>query len=1768
MTKDLAPDFTHQADVLIITALKEEYDEAKKVNEGAVDDWTEIHVAETEVAFRNYRTMSGKDLRIALTWTTRMRTTAAATAAGTLADRFGVRCIAMAGVCAGRRGKVQPGDVIIGSILYTYDTGAKHVEVGSDGIRRERFQNEPNPYPLDEEWLRCAKSFRLPANAVWLAARPPSLAEQCDWVLDRLLADDDPQANSETHSRCPAWSAVVMRLLSLKYVKSKGPLALTKAGREHIEEVHLHNRGTLPNTPAWSVHVAPIATGNNVMRDPQLFDNLSDSMRTVLGVEMEAAAIAAVAHARKLRWLVMKGVMDHGDHDKDDQLKLFAARAAAECLLRFLREYPPVDDGGLLHAERVRVPTTARQVLDSLAESMRNRTRTKMEPRTGASGSVHIDRVKARSDLADAVKQSAADGVLLVTGEPGVGKSALVLEVVTELSQQGLAALTLLSLRDLGDITTIQLEHTLGAPLGDVFGATAVAPLRLLLLDGAEVVQEGMDRIFGDIVRAACAAGLMVIAVTRQDAEDNVASILISSTNKAPDSIKRQAVEGFSAEETDALVAQLPQLKRLAEYPGSRWLLRRPGLLKLVLEDDVLRGLPDGSLCEAVVHLVIWRNLIRRSERMAVDHATPDGRAAIILSLARRLLLPGSAGGISYPDPYALPSLRSDGVLLPMPKGFAWRTREEFASDLLRDLAVTQQLALEPQLLVDAKAPRWTLYATRVFFQTLLMQGGRDPLAGLTGQLAFCQTLAQEHGARWADLPWEAVLTASDSSALLEAEWAFLQENSGKALHDLLRVLISRFGEAGQISAEIGASVVRLLCDHYQDLTGLSEGLSKSIEKILRGWLRSLASKKTRDVPATLRSKVRDLFLFNHEYQRDEWCLECLGLLGPDLNEEAERRLRLLAQTRPEKLHPCLETVSASWSLSVHRPELLLDLAKSYYIELPDEDARNRGSRHSLWAQGIREHRTDGIGPLAAWYYGPFYALLHSKVAGKTITFINQLLDHAAHIRIAQALETGIPYYPDEEGVDVGIEFEIPGVGKRTFIGDSHVWRWYRGTSVGPYPCMSALMALEVVVDNFHAAGVTLRELSIRLLGEAKSLAMAGFVYGMIARLEQPNTDLLDPWIVLPQFWRLEYSRTMHDQIRQSFAEPAEVKNADRRRYDPMTISYWLTTNAILNQDDAAIERLTTLSERLIENGQQLVAKQHEERSDSSGNRSSRRFHDMLVIRRWAGSLVASNYKYIQSSDGVSIKYIPPAEIMLAIQENSQDLLRRLQFDQIQHRYCKGLADAPVSPEQVKKDLADIIQLLEPAQESGPPFQLTAPAALALTAIRMHLAGELVLDAEELSLVVVISISSALPEFPVSAVEDVSYLGLGADRSAAHALPLILLPSFDLSSLEPEDAQKTRELTVQALSQLAQSPVVEARAELAKGLRSIWAAPCGSRPEASGVCIHRLAFNIVVDAARYCRVKAGGFSEIDPLSAPFEQSVQTVDPDDLLLSRLAVTVGILGDAAGSRSCVSKEAFGLLPVSTIVYGKVAALGNGHEQVVVEETQHLVTRGLLCASLNHDAEPLLQLLDSVSHNYAIAAQLLHNLCLVASYGQSEREALAAVWPSLMRRLLDAVEHEGTRQQRDDSYDRMALLAALLPRPRLRRDERVMDALIEKAGPDWLHPMIVAPLMERWIPLAAGFPDCVDAIGWFLLHQPIPERLQFGLPWIEKAIGTHFKLVAKRTKILVSWLTATMASEGMSAEVRHRFRHLIDGLAANGDAEALATQRAEETQPGKTT
>lgn len=328
----------HCIDVVIVTAIKDEYDEALEVDTGAIEAEWDVRPGPTGlgVAFRSYRARDGGVLRIALTRALEMRGVATAAAVTPLLTEYKPRCVAMCGVCAGRRGDVDLGDVIIADKLWTYDVGS---------LKAGRFKPETTTYLLAATWKHPAENFVISPDAEWLADRPVPLELQTRWVLEMLERGEDPLRHAERLVRCADWSAALERLWQHKLLL-EDRVELSAKGRKLIKREMLKHPDGLPPQPDFRTHVGPIATGNNVVRDPKIFDKLAGTDRKVLGVEMEAAAVGAIAHLHDIDQIVMKAAMDFGDLDKNDNFKQFAARAAAECLIAFLRANMASDKAG------------------------------------------------------------------------------------------------------------------------------------------------------------------------------------------------------------------------------------------------------------------------------------------------------------------------------------------------------------------------------------------------------------------------------------------------------------------------------------------------------------------------------------------------------------------------------------------------------------------------------------------------------------------------------------------------------------------------------------------------------------------------------------------------------------------------------------------------------------------------------------------------------------------------------------------------------------------------------------------------------------------------------------------------------------------------------------------------------------------------------------------------------------------------------------------------------------------------------------------------------------------------------------------------------------------------------------------------------------------------------------------------------------------------------------------------------------------------------
>ncbi len=189
--------------------------------------------------------------------------------------------------------------------------------------------------------------------------------------------------------------------------------------------VLLHPDG-LPEREEFALRVGSIGTGTTVVRDPHIFDKLSQRMRKVVGLEMEGAAIGAIAYQHQVeRMIVMKGVMDHADPDKTDNFKQFAARAAAECLIAFLRQNLPPKRDPLDHL--LEPGTSELPPLAGPAALLNARHR--IVPFYGRTGLLEELRGWCEGD--------GVVGVRLIHGAGGMGKTRLLIELCKQMRVKG-----------------------------------------------------------------------------------------------------------------------------------------------------------------------------------------------------------------------------------------------------------------------------------------------------------------------------------------------------------------------------------------------------------------------------------------------------------------------------------------------------------------------------------------------------------------------------------------------------------------------------------------------------------------------------------------------------------------------------------------------------------------------------------------------------------------------------------------------------------------------------------------------------------------------------------------------------------------------------------------------------------------------------------------------------------------------------------------------------------------------------------------------------------------------------------------------------------------------------------------------------------------------------------------------------------------------------------------------------------------------------------
>ncbi|QCW80034.1 hypothetical protein EQG64_30670 [Streptomyces sp. S6] len=1346
-----------------------------------------------------------------------------------------------------------------------------------------------------------------------------------------------------------------------------------------------------------------------------------------------------------------------------------------------------------------------------------------------------VDRVAALAHLSSTIGRSGRGQVVVVRGEPGVGKTALVLRSIGEL--RGPSTLVLAATVRAMAPYAGGLEELVGAAVDQGSSSAPPTSAGFLFLDGAEAAQEGFGDLVVEAVEASTAAGLVPVLVSRDDAVDTLRDLLDRTGHREVEEIVVPPLEDTEIAE---ILTSAPMLARIADDDRSRWLLRRIGLIDLLLR-SAGRGaaLPSSLASEADVYKHVWFAFVLNGG-CAIDGVASEDRGQALVSLAEGRLTGSRTPSVPGP---ALASLRSDGILAPLDETSATSNEEHrFAHDVLRDFATARRLLLDSGFpLLDADGPRWAVRASRIYCQ-LKLQPGPDVSGDFRTRwnrtYRQFERLAELHGARWEEVPWEAALSAGWCA---EALTALTGQLTGEPhlLSGLLRCTMLRFSDGSVCDPLVAAPVVEWLARHTEILF---QRQGHPGDEVVLAWLRGVSRQEAIGADVTrwrpVRAAVREAMLREVPEYPSETFVEALALLGSDRDAAAGGVLKELAHRHPYALMPAVDRMEAGRCLAVTDPALLVELAAAYYLMLPYRRPEFDIRRWRRRRTGEHEFLGGTLRCQAGWWRGPFFSLLQVDPA-LGLRLIGLVVRGTVESRRDWDDDGGELQEEDADGGKGPDEHDLNGdflgTGSRGYAGPAEAWSWYRGALNGPQPCMSALMALDRWLESeIVRPGVApLRKAAGLVLTRVGTLAGLGLAHGMLLRHLESVTDELDDFLATPSVWLLEHGRVVNDALS---GTGDQLPGDTWLQQQPVKIAMSLVIEAVHREDTEALSRLRTVADRL-----RAAA------PDGFGG---------LQVRTWADYLDWDRFTLEPQGGHVVVDVLPSPDIQQELNRRRIRSGRTSKQYELFNRYAlrrsvpHRVSDPVVAdPGRLADDLQAARELCAGREDDG---ERVPDGVYAVAAAAAHLAaaGD-PLSAEDLRWSVDLLVAA------VQEPTDLSY-GPGAilpwsgNRLAALALPRLLVPAVAAAKPALLGVDCTMRVH-QAVVKGAAHSLHEVREYAVEGLRPLWAVPCST---VAGECHHVVAWSAVEALVSVALGDRNGGSP----SAPAEGLVRELDRlsgNELVPDPVAIAVPAVMEAAGVVHCRTGQALVLRQPLLEAHSR-AACAWGYESHT--ERHAALAVSLLRASVTEPAL-LTRVADRLVDSPSALSHLLRGLKVAATYERDLVQPLTASWPYLMESVL--THPLPVRSDHDDrrylQRDHETLMGELVPNPILSTMDKDMDGTLREARSRWLPLQSVAALVEEWTTMAGKGWMAVDNLVGFLKTQPVHEQVDPGLRWVRQLCVNSSRKIDSAGQTLTDWLQGLHPEVTTSA--RPHFQAVVDALALAQHPSAPALQRLDE-------
>lgn len=292
-----------------------------------------------------YRTsmynLKGEALIINISWQLKHGPQAAASHLDLIIREFHPRLVALGGVCAGDRRKVKLGDLVVASSTFSYNDQFT-----------EKSDNLQKCQPvIDLSYLNPKIKFFIENFDEWKEAiiklkkvHPMYQENKMDSndITDNILFNNRNTSDRDRDQYISTCKRSIQKLrtkIGSYYKKYRLFTYKTKS-------VNFNSEGSNSETQPYlhsELYVAPMALVNRVRRDDP-FDGIQKLVSETIALDMEAGAFYRTAeNFPTIYALVVKGIADYADREKDDKYHKYASSLSAMYIVHFISKYVTSD---------------------------------------------------------------------------------------------------------------------------------------------------------------------------------------------------------------------------------------------------------------------------------------------------------------------------------------------------------------------------------------------------------------------------------------------------------------------------------------------------------------------------------------------------------------------------------------------------------------------------------------------------------------------------------------------------------------------------------------------------------------------------------------------------------------------------------------------------------------------------------------------------------------------------------------------------------------------------------------------------------------------------------------------------------------------------------------------------------------------------------------------------------------------------------------------------------------------------------------------------------------------------------------------------------------------------------------------------------------------------------------------------------------------------------------------------------------------------------